>query len=522
VPTRPLSVKEILTAVSAYHAALDAGWPPPSANVPRGSPTAIAGTTRALKIVSANSAAKIYHRLDSAVHLGAKVREWSLGERWPGSTGNDLILRYRLYFPEFSAEIAAFNERQAGSRIKEQAIESGPMTDQRLEEFKTAWAAVPSERGGIIVEPPLVSEATPETPLMPAPEPRDVLEARRDKNAIASLKASLKAMEARAVDAEDRASLMDALHKARVEPTQWLAAPHVQSVLSLTPLLFTSDFQAGEVVRPDEIDGINEYNQDIFAERYQTMIDKTIMLATENTGATEFPGVVYLRGGDAISGEIHDELAETNDLSAVPAARLVYQQEREGIKRLRDRFGRVRVISLPGNHGRTTFKSHAKNYALRNFETLLSWWLADSFSDDPYISFWTPMSADALFEVEGWSGLLSHGDRMGSRGGQGFVGPAATIARGHQKLFQNWTATGQRVDFVLTGHLHTSLKLERGFANGALVGYNEYARDLRCLPDAAKQWLLFVHHKEMISHQFELQLSRKPRRHVADQSDLGA
>jgi hypothetical protein len=286
----------------------------------------------------------------------------------------------------------------------------------------------------------------------------------------------------------------------------------------LTPLLFTSDYQCGEVIRAEEVDGINEYNQDIFCERYQLMIDKTISLAAQNTGATEFPGLVYLRGGDAISGEIHDELAETNDLSAIPAGRLVFQQEREGIKRLLDKFGKVRVISLPGNHGRTTFKSYSKGYAIRNFETMISWWLADSFSDNPNVTFWTPMSADAVFQVEGWYGCLSHGDRMGSRGGMGFVGPAATIARGHQKLFQNWTATGQKIDFIMTGHLHTSLKLERGYANGSLAGYGEYARDLRALPAAASQWLLFMHREQMVSHAFELALSKRPRRMFIDAS----
>jgi hypothetical protein len=357
-----------------------------------------------------------------------------------------------------------------------------------------------------------------EKPPKPEVESRDALDARRDKTLISALRANLKAMENRAAEAEDRVEQMESLHKARVEPTEWLVSPRISSGLSLTPMLFTSDYQCGEVVKSDELDGINEFNQDIFRQRYQTMIDKTIALAEKNTGATEFPGFVYLRGGDAISGEIHQELAETNDLSAVPAAALVWEQEREGIKRLKAKFGRVRVISLPGNHGRTTIKPHAKGYSLRNFETLLSWWLASSFADDPNVKFWTPKSADALFEVEGWNVLMSHGDRMGARGGTGFIGPAANIAKGHFKLYQSWNRTGAHVDMVLTGHLHTSLKMELGYSNGSLVGFNEYARDLRCTPDAAKQWLFFMHAEQMVSHAFELQLSAKPRRSVLDLS----
>jgi hypothetical protein len=74
------------------------------------------------------------------------------------------------------------------------------------------------------------------------------------------------------------------------------------------------------------------------------------------------------------------------------------------------------------------------------------------------------------------------------------------------------------VDLVLTGHLHTSLKLELGYGNGSLCGYGEYARDLRCTPAAAAQWLFFMHRETMVSHAFELQLSDRPRRRVVDES----
>ncbi len=342
--------------------------------------------------------------------------------------------------------------------------------------------------------------------------PLDPLEARREQGEAQSLRRRVRELEDQLLGERAWRSKMDGLNAAKLEPVDWLPAPHVRRPNVLTPILFTSDFQCGEVIRADEIDGINAYDQHVFAERYQLMIDKTIMLAEENTGATDFPGAVYLRGGDAISGEIHAELAETNDLSAIPALRLLLRHEREGIRRLRDRFGRVRVISIPGNHGRTTFKPHAKGYTERSYETLLAWWLAEEFASDPAVTFLAPPSGDALFDVAGWNFLLSHGDRLGSRGGQGFIGPVATIARGHKKLYDNWTLTGRRVDCILSGHFHTSVKLELGYANGSLAGYSEYARDLRAKPDAAKQWLLFVHPEQMVSHHFELRLSARPER----------
>lgn len=342
--------------------------------------------------------------------------------------------------------------------------------------------------------------------------PERAVERRQQADVVTGLRDQVRALEKALTAERSLRTKMETTFASFVPPLPWASKPAVKKQTILTPVLFTSDFQCGEVIKPAEIDGINEFSQAIFAARYQAMIDKMITLAERHTGATGFEGCYYLRGGDAISGSIHDELAETNDLSAVPAVRFLQQQERAGIKRLRDKFGRVRVISIPGNHGRTTPKPRSKRYGDLNFETLLAWWLADGFSDDPRVEFWMPASGDAWFDVAGWKVLMSHGDRMGSRGGQGFVGPAATIARGHRRLYDNWTRTGKSVDVILTGHLHTSLKLELGYANGALAGYSEYARDLRATPDAPKQWGLFFDRQHMVSHAFELLLGPLPKR----------
>ncbi len=359
---------------------------------------------------------------------------------------------------------------------------------------------------------PLFSHSPIDGPLPPADKPVvNPIDAREASDLASAQRRRIRELEGDLVEERNWRRKFESLQAARSEDVTW-RPPVSRGKTALTPILFTSDFQCGEVIRPEEIDGINSYNMDIFADRYRLMIDKTIELATHHTGATEFPGCVYLRGGDAISGEIHEELSETNDLSSIPALKWLREHERAGIKRLKAKFGRVRVISIPGNHGRTTKKPHSKGYSERSYETLLSWWLADSFENDDKVTFFMPPSGDALFDVCGRKFLLSHGDRMGSRGGQGFIGPAATIARGHQKLMSNYALSGRHVDCVLTGHLHSSLKLSHGYANGSLAGYSEYARDFRAVPDAPKQWLLFAHAEMLVSHAFELQLGPQPRR----------
>jgi hypothetical protein len=279
------------------------------------------------------------------------------------------------------------------------------------------------------------------------------------------------------------------------------------------PILFTSDFQYGEVVNAAEMDGMNSFNKKVFAERYALMIDKTIKWADaieQGWGANYAQGIIYLRGGDAISGEIHDELRETNDAGVRGALRELATLEVEGIRRLVKRFGHVHVVSIPGNHGRTTQRPRAKGYVNLNFETILADLIQAKFEREPGFTFETPASGFAYFEACGWAFELRHGDRMGAGGGTGFIGAPAPITKGHLRTRLAAATTGRMVDFVLTGHLHTSMKLPRGFANGSMVGYNEYARGLNLDPDAAKQWLIFASPKHVYG--VELELSDYPRR----------
>lgn len=265
------------------------------------------------------------------------------------------------------------------------------------------------------------------------------------------------------------------------------------------PILFTSDFQWGEVVRADELDGWNEFNFEVARRRYRLLISKTIDLAFNHMVNPSYPGIIYLRGGDAISGSIHQELAETDERAPIGQVIDLAGEETEGIRKLAEAFGRVHVISIPGNHGRTTVKPQAKGYTDHNFETALAYMLEREFKDDKRVTFETPVSGDALFTVGRTNFLLTHGDRIGSRGGQGFIGPVATIARGVKKVREQYAHVGRTVHYVLLGHFHEPMMLPDFIVNGSLPGFSEFARGLRFKPNPPAQWLFFVHPQHSIT-----------------------
>ena len=302
------------------------------------------------------------------------------------------------------------------------------------------------------------------------------------------------------------------LSRMPIDPPQWSVKTHPATTGPGIPILFTSDFQWGEKVTAEELDGINEFNEEIAIMRYRRLIERTVDLCYEHMVSPQYPGLIYLRGGDMINGEIHDEFKETNELQSLPAVQSLVSHELWGIRQLADKFGKIRVITVPGNHGRLTKKPHSKKYALHNYDTHSAWLLETMVKamGDDRISFWTPLSGDALFPVFGWQFLLTHGDRIGSRGGQGFIGPAATITRGMKKLRDYYAELGRPVDYILVGHFHTAMELEFGFANGSLPGYTEYARDGRMTPKPAVQWLLFVHPKHGVTARWKVALDQTP------------
>lgn len=312
-------------------------------------------------------------------------------------------------------------------------------------------------------------------------------------------------------EAEDIRQAVFGLTAQTLRPPAWTAAMPRSADSPGMPILFTSDFQWGETIRATEMDNINGFDRAIASRRYRLLIDKTIELAFVHMVRPKYEGMIYLRGGDMISGEIHADLRESNDLQAAPSVKDLVEHECAGIEKLLGKFNKVHVVSVPGNHGRMTLKPQSKGYVERNLDTLSAWWLESFWKGEKRVTFQTPASGDAMLPVYGYRFLMTHGDRIGSRGGEGFIGAVATITRGMKKVADYYASLGQPLDLQFIGHFHTALELEYGFANGSLPGYSQYARDLRMRPQPPKQWLIFAHPVHMVTARWPILLEPRPR-----------
>lgn len=292
-----------------------------------------------------------------------------------------------------------------------------------------------------------------------------------------------------------------------VRPARWLAerqdARRAGAVLTM---LFT-DLHMGEVIDPDEILGLNAYNPDIAGQRVRRFFNAANAIGPRWASDAEVRGLLLLLGGDLISGDIHEELRITNGLTAHEQVREAVALIVAGIQQALEVYPRVHVASVPGNHARTTFKPTAKLYSRLSYDTLIAQMVADRFRNEERVTFQIGPAPDAIVPVLGRSLLLTHGDKMGTGGGQGFAGPLLPIVRGTKKVEAQQARAGRRPDIICHGHYHHSANPGSVFSNGAFPGYSEYGHGLRAALEDPQQWLFLVHEKWGVRERCEIKLS---------------
>lgn len=340
-------------------------------------------------------------------------------------------------------------------------------------------------------------------PEIPAVEHSDPILVRRLRDENQRLNVAVRQAERRAAAAENYREQILGLQALPPTPERF-AGDDGDLEHGETIVLVLSDLHWGENVDLEAMDGLNSYNVEIARDRLSRWADTVIELATKHWSPNLLPPqrIVLILGGDLISGGIHYELAKTDHLAPLPAVRDVADHLGNNIAKIKRSVAcELDIISIPGNHSRTTMKPESKEVAATSYDILVSDFLELQLSRIEGINFWAPPSPDALFSIYGWRVLATHGDRIGSRGGQGFVGPAATAARGLKRVSADYATRGIHVDLILICHLHTPLQLEEGYVNGSLVGTSEYARDGRFRPAPAKQLFLTVHPRHLVSQQ---------------------
>lgn len=388
--------------------------------------------------------------------------------------------------PEKRAELRAI--LATGINAAEAARRSGVHKDTARAERRRMLAGVDKAPPA-----PVAPKAKPDTPA-------DPVEVTRLKSQLRTVTSDRDAALKRAMKAEDlRRGIMGILADP-LEPVAFRSEDPGRPSSGETIVLCLSDLHWGERVDLAAMDGLNSYSLAIARARLGRYFHAVADLATKHWSGPPPERIILVLGGDLVSGEIHQELAKTNEAKALPAVKDVASHLSGGIRFLRTRVCcPIDVIAVSGNHGRSTLKPESKESVETSYDTLVADFLEMALATETGVRFYVPASVDALFSVYGWRVLVTHGDRIGSRGGQGFIGPAATAARGMKRIVADYAARGVHLDLILLDHFHTALQLEEGFVNGCLPGPTEYSRDGRFRPQPAQQLFLALHPRRGIS-----------------------
>lgn len=295
-------------------------------------------------------------------------------------------------------------------------------------------------------------------------------------------------------------------------PPTWLTGKGVRNGARGGPITVWSDFHYGEVIDPDQVGGVNKFDKTIAKQRFHTLVDNTIDLCENHMGRAnqKYPGIVVCLGGDMIGGDIHEELAQTNDRTPHQSVHDLTDLLGAGIETMASKFGRVFVPAVVGNHGRSSKRPMMKNRVFTNFDWSIYCNLERDFRRDKRIHIMVPSEADAHFTVFGHRYLLTHGDSLGVKGGDGIIGSLGPIMRGLLKLHSSKAQVGMDFDTAVICHWHQYFSLPGIIVNGALKGYDEFAMlALRAKYQRPTQALWFSHPEHGITAQWPVYLEKQ-------------
>lgn len=266
--------------------------------------------------------------------------------------------------------------------------------------------------------------------------------------------------------------IVETIEGASIQPPTWLAKQG-SSKNRATVAVLLSDTHFDEVVEPSEMDGLNAYNRKIATIRLESWAQNVVKLTRNYLSGVQYDGMVLMLGGDIFSGDIHEELAQTNEDSMLGSLLYWSEQIAASVYLFASEFKKVHIISVPGNHGRMSRKPRAKLRAKTNFDWLLSKMLERHFTGLKNVTFDVPDSADCMVNIYGWGHLLTHGDQASGGGGIGGIWPP--VMRLRARKLQRYSDTGRPFHTLWMGHWHQYISTPSLIVNGSLKGYDEYA-----------------------------------------------
>lgn len=272
---------------------------------------------------------------------------------------------------------------------------------------------------------------------------------------------------------QDRIDLLERIDCIVPTPPRWTQPPVKGKLHVGIPTLMLSDCHWDEVVIQQEVEGSNKYDREIAILRLKKVLSGTIDVLRKYFAGLTYEGFTLFLGGDHFSGNIHEELQQTNEDTIFGSLDFWSDQLAAFVGALADEFGHLHIAGVVGNHGRNTRKPRAKLRVRDNLDWLLFRILAKSFAKNSRITWQIPESADTQVKLYNTTYGLTHGDQF--RGGSGIAGMMSPLMLGSHRKGQRQMALKKPFDWLVMGHWHQYWVGKGLIVNGSIKGYDEYA-----------------------------------------------
>ena len=242
--------------------------------------------------------------------------------------------------------------------------------------------------------------------------------------------------------------------------------------------MFNADWHAFETVKPNEVNGLNEYNPVICRQSAEASIRFFVKQTTACRNITTINDAMICYLGDLMSGHLWPDQIEGNAGSPLEEAlfvvdliigQLTYALNHGGFKN-------IYVFTVDGNHSRITDKKRKTNRAHHSLEWLIFQFVQRYFVQlgEKRISFrigdGVHNYAHIAYGVDkrhpnGLVWRLTHGDE-----GISYKGGVGGISIPANRQIRQWNE-GYKADLTIFGHLHTAeANLKRYLAVASMIG----------------------------------------------------
>jgi len=287
-------------------------------------------------------------------------------------------------------------------------------------------------------------------------------------------------------------------------------------------VMHLSDGHHDQVVRPEEVGGLEDYNFPVSCCRGEQYVN-TVVEWTQDTLAPKFyfPVLWVLAYGDFTSGEIHRACERSYYRNQFRNCLAIGQLHALMYRDLASHFEQVNILYLAGNHGRRTPK---KDYlgAHDNWDYLCGEVARLHCRDLANVNFTIPDAWSANVNINGVGFHISHGDDCRSNLGIPWYG----MVRRQKGLIALGAAAGaQRCRYFCCGHHHAASILSdvdgELLINGSWLGTDAFAYNALSGYREPAQWLHGVNPEHGITWRMNVQLrsgreKEGPRRYVID------